>query len=286
MPAASLLGPPGMTLPVRGSTVVTGVLGWPVGHSQSPAIFNAAYAAAGLDWVYVAFPVPPGAGGDAVRALPVLGVAGVSVTMPHKADAAAACDDRSAAVAALAAANLVTVREGRIVGDSTDGAGFLDAAAEAGVELADARVLVLGAGGAARAIVRALGDIGAAVTVAARRPEAARDAATLAVDAEAVALDQAAAALAGTNVLVNATPVGMHGEGPPVDTQAIESRHVVIDTIYVPEETPLLAAARARGARTLNGLGMLVHQAAHAFLTFTGEDAPLPVMWAAARGDA
>ncbi|MGH8999095.1 MAG: shikimate dehydrogenase family protein, partial [Acidimicrobiia bacterium] len=137
----------------RATTKVVGVIGDPVRHSLSPAIHNAAFAACGLDWVYVAFPVARGSGGAAVGAAAALGLAGLNVTMPHKEDAASACDDLTADAAALAAVNTVVVGAGgRTLGDSTDGGGFLAALAADGIDVAGRSVLVLGAGGAARAV--------------------------------------------------------------------------------------------------------------------------------------
>ena len=273
-----------MTVPLSGHTTVTGIIGQPVSHSRSPAIHNAAYAAVGLDWVYVAFPVEPGRVRDALVGLRALGAAGCNVTMPHKAEAARACDELAPAAATLGVTNIVVVRDGHLVGDSTDGTGFVDAARAAGVDLADATVLVLGAGGAARAIVHAVGAAGARVVVVARRADAAEAAAGLAPGATTVPFTAVDEAVAASDLIVNATPLGMCGEPPPFDPTRLSSRHVVLDTVYAPVETPLLAAARERGARPLNGLGMLVHQAAQSFTRLTGRPAPLDVMWAAAHG--
>lgn len=265
-------------------TRVAGVIGDPVTHSLSPVIHNAAFDAAGLDWVYVAFPVPRGHGHDAVRAMRSLGIAALNVTMPHKADAASACDELSRDAVALAAANLVVLRDdGRLYGDSTDGAGFVAALREEEIEVTGARCLVLGAGGAARAIVLALGRAGAHVTVAARRLEAAQAAAGLVTGAEAIPLAEAGARVARSEVLVNATPLGMHGELPPFDPAELHGGCFVAETVYSPPETPLLTAARARGARGTSGLGMLVHQAAAAFEQFSGVAAPLEAMREAAE---
>jgi shikimate dehydrogenase len=271
-----------MTL--NGETRVTGLIGDPVAHSRSPAIFNAAFAETGLNWVYVAFPVPRGAGGDAVRAARALGLAGLTVTMPHKEDAARACDELSPAATALGVANVVTVTDGaRLVGSSTDGEGFVRSVRELGFDPTGADVLVAGAGGAARSIVLALGGAGARVTVAARRVEAAEAAIDLVPDGHAVALgdvDPAPYAL-----VVNATPLGMQGEPGPVSVERLNPGQLVVDTVYHPMETPFLAAARARGIQAVNGLGMLVHQAALAFEGWTGVDAPLDVMREAASRD-
>jgi shikimate dehydrogenase len=258
-----------------------GLLGDPVAHSRSPAMQNAAFGALGLDWVFVALPAPAGRGGPAVRALLDLGIAGLNVTMPHKADAAIACDDLSLDAERLGAVNTVVAdrRAGRLVGHNTDGEGFLRALADEGVDPAEVRCLVLGAGGAARAIALALGGTGASVTVAARRLEAARAAAALG-DGKAVEL--ADAVVEECDVLVNATPVGMGGEPPPIDAGRLRPGQFVYDTVY-PVETPLLARAREQGIACAGGIGMLVHQGALAFRLWTGRDAPLDVMRAAAH---
>jgi shikimate dehydrogenase len=265
---------------ITGTTKLAGVIGDPVRHSRSPAIHNAAYNAAGLDWVFVALPVPAGHGADAVRAMPVLGIAGLSVTMPHKADAATACDVLSDDATALGVVNTVVRREdGSLRGDSTDGEGLARSLTDAGLDVVGRRVLVLGAGGAARAAVLALGRAGAAVTVAARRREAAGSAAALAPSAAVADLDEGLGR--GFDVVLNATPVGMAGEQLPVATPG--AGQWAVDLIYHPEETPFLAAAAANGAAVVGGLGMLVHQAALGFEAMTGCAAPLEAMWAGAR---
>ena len=268
---------------ITAATRVVGVIGEPVTHSRSPAMHNAAFESLGLDWVYVAFPVARGRGGAAVRAVSVLGLAGLNVTMPHKADAAAACDDLAPEAAALSAVNTVVLDAGgALVGYSTDGAGFLRAVEDEGIGVADRRCLVLGAGGAARAIVHALGRAGGDVTVAARREDAARSAAALAAGGRAVGLDDIA--VDGFEVIVNATPLGMLGEAPPFDVARLHEGQFVFDTVY-PAETPLLTAARARGLRAAGGLGMLVHQGALSFSLWTGVAPPVDVMRAAATAD-
>jgi shikimate dehydrogenase len=269
---------------IGGATRVAGIIGDPVAHSRSPAIHNAGYAAAGLDWVFVAFPVPPGQAATALDGTRALGIAGLSVTMPHKSDAASACDELTPTASALGAVNTVVNRDGVLVGDSTDGAGLVRSLADEGITTPGTSVLVLGAGGSARAIVLALAEAGADVTVAARRAEAAEAAASLAEDVRTVDFADLGAAVHGVAVLVNATPIGMQGEPPPFATEALDGRALVLDTVYHPAETPLLAAARARGVPAANGLGMLVHQAAVSFELFTGVTAPLDEMRAAAEG--
>lgn len=266
-------------MPITGETRLAAVIGDPVRHSRSPAIHNAGYAAAGLDWVFVALPVPPNRGGDAVSAMPVLGISGLSVTMPHKADAARACDTLTVDATALGVVNTVVLRpDGTIWGDSTDGEGLVRSLTDAGLEVAGTSVLVVGAGGAARAAVLALGRAGAAVTVTARRLEAAEEAANLAPAARAARWD--AGLGEKFDVVLNATPVGMAGETLPISAPG--SGQWAVDLIYQPAETPFLAAAAARGARVVGGLGMLVHQAVLGFEAMTGHPAPLAAMRAAA----
>jgi len=268
---------------ITGSTRIVGVIGDPVGHSRSPAMHNAAFDALELDWVYVAFPVRRGEGAAAARAVATLGLAGLNVTMPHKADAAAACDDLSSEAAALGAVNTVVNVDGTLAGHSTDGDGFLRALDDEGIAVAGQRAVVVGAGGAGRAITHALGRAGAHVTVAARRPDAARSAASLAPGGAAVALDELA--VERFDVVVNATPIGMDREPPPFDTALLHDGQFVFDTVY-PVETPLLREARARGVRAAGGLGMLVHQGALSFSLWTGVEPPLEVMRAAASARA
>ena len=268
---------------ITGSTRIVGVIGDPVGHSRSPAMHNAAFDALELDWVYVAFPVRRGEGAAAVRAVATLGLVGLNITMPHKADAAAACDDLSSEAGALGTVNTVVNADGTLAGHSTDGDGFLRALDDEGIAVAGQRAVIVGAGGAGRAITHALGRVGAHVTIAARRPDAARRAASLAPGGAAIALDELA--IERFDLVVNATPIGMAGEPPPFDTALLHDGQFVFDTVY-PVETPLLREARARGVRAAGGLGMLVHQGALSFSLWTGVEPPLEVMRAAASARA
>lgn len=267
-----------------GRTRVLAVIGHPVAHSLSPVIHNAAFAALDLDWVYVALPVPAGSGGDAVRSLRHLGLAGLNVTAPHKEAAAEACDDLSDEAALLRAVNTVIVREdGSIRGESTDGPGFLDSLAEEGVDCRGTRTLVLGGGGAARAVVVALVRAGAEVVVGARDPSRASRAGALAGGGAVLSLGEAERSLAEFALVVQATSVGMAGEEAVLDASRLGPGQVAIDLVYHPADTRFLLAAKEAGARTVGGIGMLVHQAAHSFRIWTGHEAPLAVMWTAAR---
>jgi shikimate dehydrogenase len=269
-----------------GTTRVAAVIGHPVRHSLSPILFNAAFRAVDLDWAYVALDVAPADGEAAVRSVRSLGLGGMSVTMPHKQAAARACDRLTPVAAVLGAVNCVVPEGDELVGDSTDGAGFVAALRSAGHDPAGLRCVVVGAGGAARAIAYALGEAAAAsVHVVARRAEAATSAAALAGPAGAVGRSED---IAAADLLCNATPVGMAGGASagdvPVDPSTLHPGQVVVDIVYHPLDTPLLAAARAAGAVPVTGLGMLVHQAAVAFERWTGVPAPLPQMLEAGEG--
>lgn len=267
---------------LSGDTRLAAVIGHPVRHSLSPTIHNAAFAELGLDWAYLAFDVAPGDAGAALEAMRTLGFGGLSVTMPHKDDAARAVDRLSAAAEALAAVNcVVPAADGALVGENTDGPGFLDALRlDQGVSPEGRRCAVVGAGGAARAVILALAGAGASdVVVVNRSPERAAGAIAL---AGAIGRTGPPEAAADAEIVVNATPVGMDGVATPLAGIRFGSGQVVVDLLYHPAVTPLLAAAAADGATAVNGLGMLVHQAAHAFRHWTGEAAPLAVMAAAA----
>jgi shikimate dehydrogenase len=267
---------------VSGHTRLAGVIGDPIRHSLSPTIFNAAFAEVGLDWAFLAFEVPAGATAAALDAARVLGLAGLSVTMPHKTETARLVDELSDSARALGAVNCV-VRDGdRLVGHNTDGAGFVASlVGDAGFDPAGRRCVVLGAGGAARAVVLALAEAGASeVIVVNRTPERAASTALLApgVGRVGVVGDAVEAAL-----VVNATSVGMGGAGCPIDPALLGVGQLVADLVYHPVSTPLLRAATARGAGVLDGVGMLVRQGAVAFELWTAQPAPVAVMAAAAR---
>lgn len=268
---------------LTGRTRVAAVIGHPVRHSLSPVIHNAAFRALELDWAYLAFEVAPGEARQALDAMRVLGIEGLNVTMPHKAEVAAAVDRLSPVAASLGAVNTVVRHGDELVGDNTDGDGFLAALEDDGFDPAGCRCVVVGAGGAGRAVVHALGRAGAAdVAVVARRPEAAEAAAAL--GGRTGGPDDVAAA----DLVVNATPVGMagvtdlhHERQVPFEPGLLRAGQLVVDLVYEPLMTPLLQAARKQGAAATNGVGMLLHQAALAFEQWTGQPAPLPAMSAA-----
>ena len=242
------------------------LIGSPVEHSLSPVIHQAAFDAGGVDWTYVAFDVAGGRGVAALEAMRVLRIAGLSVTMPHKRDIADAVDRLEPAARALRSVNTVSWDGDQLVGSSTDGAGFVASLAEAGIDVVDARVAVIGAGGAARSVIDALGRAGADdISVLNRTRVHAESAATLA-SAASVGF---AGDISRADIVVNATNVGMGvdvvhatSDDLPCDPALLRAEHVVVDLVYHPLRTPWLAAADALGARTVDGLGMLIHQAA------------------------
>lgn len=274
---------------ISAATRAAGVIGQPIRHSLSPTIFNAAFEASGLDWAYLAFEVPEGATGLAMGGVRALGLEGVSVTMPHKAAVIDALDDLTEDASILGAVNCIARVGTRLVGHNTDGAGFVDSLLiDEGIDVEGLRVAVFGAGGAGRAVAHALGQAGAReVVVVNRSPEPAERAASLAGPAGRVGTPEDASSV---DLVVNATPLGMgvvvtttgEPEALPLEPRLLAPGQIVADLVYHPSTTPLLAVARTQGLRTVGGLGMLIHQAAHAFRLWTSEEAPLEAMSAAA----
>ena len=265
------------------ATRVAGVIGSPVRHSLSPALHNQAYETLDLDWLFVAFDVAAGHGAAAVHAVRDLGLVGLAVTMPHKDDAARACDELTDTAAALGAVNTVQLTDdGRLRGDSTDGEGLRRALVEAGHDPAGRRVLVLGAGGAARAVVHRFGALGCEITVAARRPDAGATAARLAPGGRSLDWVKLERAVPEADLIVHATPLGMGDGAIALDPVWLRPGQVVADLVYHPLVTPLLAAARTRGVQVVDGLGMLVHQAALQVEAWSRVAAPVAEMRSAA----
>ena len=263
---------------ISGQTQVAGIIGWPVAHSLSPAMHNAAFGALGLDWAYVAFPVDPARVGAAVRGLAAAGVAGLNVTIPHKQAVLADCSAVSDAAAAIGAANtLVPDGAGGWRADNTDAPGFLRALDEAApLELDGRTALVIGAGGAARAVVFALRQRGARVLWPTGPPRGRpRSAIRSSSRAAPSRRPRARARWWSTARALACTTTAFPGELP---LDALGPGHVVVDVVYRPGGTAWLAAAEARGARCVDGLGMLLHQGAAAFVQWTGQEPPIAVM--------
>ena len=261
------------------------MIGSPVEHSRSPAIHRAAALATGVALEYEALLVEPEELVSTIAMVRETGMRGLSVTMPHKEAVIAEMDELTPSATALGAVNHVTNTDGHLVGNNTDGDGFLLGLSHAhGIDIVDMDVAVFGAGGAARAIIRACARAGARrVSVIARRDERAARAAEVG-GPRAVPAD--VNTLRHVDLVVNATPVGMAGTpsagNVPFDVRVLRDDVVVVDIVYDPVETALLLAARERGLRGIDGLSMLAGQAAAQFTAWTGVHAPLDVMIAAA----
>jgi shikimate dehydrogenase len=274
---------------VTARTTLIGLLGWPVYHSLSPAMHNAAFRALGMDWAYLPLAVTPERLPDALAGLKALGFRGANVTIPHKEHVLLGLDEVAPEARSLGAVNTLVVEEGRLVGHNTDVAGFLTALDKAACT--PDRAVVLGAGGAARAAVHALLSRGVTVTVANRSPQRAQrlvcDFGAPSWRASSCSLETLALrdALDRAGLLVNATPAGMW---PDVDAtplppgSALHAGLAVMDLVYNPLETLLLRQARQAGAKCINGLDMLVYQGAAAFRLWTGQEAPVAIMRQAA----
>lgn len=271
---------------------VAALIGSPVGHSLSPAIHRAAFEAAGVDWSYVSFDVAAGRADAALVAMRTLGIAGLSVTTPHKEQVADYVDGLAQAAAQLCSVNTVVVEgDGRLVGHSTDGHGFVRALEAEGVDPSGIHVAVIGAGAAARSIVSALDRAGAgSIVIVNRTRSKADDVARLAPITGRVAEPDPTRQLAAADLIVNATSVGF-GTSPdepgavPIDPSVLHCEQLVADLVYHPLDTALLAAARKAGARTFDGLGMLVHQAALQQHLWLGHTPDVGVMRAAAEAE-
>lgn len=290
--------------------ILTGLLGWPVSHSRSPAMHNAAFTAAGIDGIYLPLAVSPQRLEAAVAGLAAQGFKGANVTIPHKQAVMAYVTDLSPAAVAIGAVNTLVVRsDGSLHGDNTDAPGFLADLQEQGVDLdglATAGALVLGAGGSARAVAYALAVYGIPTKVVSRRieqaeslvanllphlpppgyrvPQSAIRNPSLPAPFPLLAAQpwsSLAAIAAGAGLVVNCTPLGMT---PQVDTSpwpedlAFRPTQIAYDLVYNPPDTRFLLQARASGARAINGLGMLLHQGALAWEVWTGLSAPLAAM--------
>ena len=270
-----------------GSTQILGVFGHPVSHSLSPVMHNAAIRALDLDYVYVPFHVPPSDLGKAVEGIRALGIAGVNVTIPHKERIIEYLDEVSENAMRIGSVNTVANRDGRLIGDSTDGPGFLRPAEEAWGTIGG-RALILGAGGSAKAVAFTLAQNGCEVVIANRTHERAEELAeglravfgsniskAIELRGEVIAEE-----IGGIDLLVNTTSVGMspNTDGIPLPPQLLHAGLKVYDLVYNPLKTRLIKEAESRGAKTMTGIKMLVYQGALSFEMWTGQRPPIDVM--------
>ncbi len=281
-------------MPIDGHTQLVGLVGWPVEHTMSPAMHNAAFAAQELNWRYVPLPVPPQQVEAAMRGLVALGFRGANVTVPHKQTVLPALDTVAPEAQTLGAVNTIVVESGTddkaaLSGHNTDAAGFIGALRDGGFDPRGTSVVVLGAGGAARAVVFGLREARAAqIMVLNRTLERAQTLVSnlghgspTVLRAEPLGKEALIEAARAADLLVNATPVGMWpraNDSVWPEEVPLPAHLTVFDLVYNPLETKLLRQARRSGAQGLDGLGMLVRQGAVAFEMWTGEEAPVDVM--------
>ena len=274
---------------ISGSTGLCGVIGDPIEHTMSPVMHNAAFRETGLDYVYTASRVRSEELGEAIRGMRTLNIRGLNVTIPHKVAVIPFLDEVDVLAEKIGAVNTIVNDNGVLKGYNTDASGFLQALLEKGVDPQGKRVLVLGAGGASRAVSLALGERGARLVILNRLEEldwahelAARIGRLFDTEVKSGELtrDNTAEALVETDILVNTTSVGMSPETDrtPVDADLLRPGLVVFDIVYNPLRTRLLSEAEAAGAETVYGIDMLAWQGALAFEKWTGVQAPVDLM--------
>lgn len=267
-----------MKVELKNTTRKLCVIGDPVMHSRSPLIQNAMIGELGLDYIYLCQPVPGGQGGRWLEAATVAGYAGFNATMPFKEELLLFMDEVEPFAQLCGAVNTICIKDEKYYGYNTDGPGFLMALADLGVAPAGKKVVLLGAGGAAKAVALALGKAGARVSVCNRNMARAEELCQLMPEQLSpcgFTIKKLCKQMEEADLLVNCTSLGMAGTGtefPDLSfVEALPAGAAVCDAVYVPLETRLLKAARARGLRTMNGLGMLVGQAVLALEHFAGE---------------
>ena len=274
---------------INGSTVLVGVIGNPVKHSLSPAILNAAFREAEMNWVYTAFETREEKLVDAIEGIRALGIAGLSVTMPHKAKVFPLMDEISDSAQMLGVVNCIVNDGKKLKGYNTDGDGFLDAVAhDSGLNMVGKKVLIIGSGGSARSIIYSLSKAGVGeIAVINRTKKKALDALELAGPvARYVEEDKISEVAAEADLVVNATPIGMSDAGTttkfPIEPNLFSEGQLAVDLIYHPLSTPWMEALKNRKVEVYGGLSMLIFQAAKAFKLWTGQEAQVDAMRKAA----
>lgn len=274
----------------KGYLKVVGIFGYPIGHTLSPKMHNAAFAHLGLDYVYLPFEVKPERLGSAIEGLSGLNMVGVNITVPHKERVVEYLDELSDEARHLGAVNTIKLDGERLIGYNTDGEGFIKSLKlEGGCASPKGKnILLLGAGGVAKAVAISLASHGAArITIANRTLERAEELANrlekIAPQVKATCIPLGGCELdkytKDSQIVINATSIGLKSDAmPPVNTGLFHDGQLVYDVIYNPPKTKLLAEAELRGAKILSGLGMLIYQGALAFEIWTGEKAPVEVM--------
>lgn len=265
---------------ITGKTKLIGILGWPVEHSLSPLMHNAAFIAAELDYIYIPLPVKPEDLGEAIKGLRVMGFFGANVTIPHKVAVMQYLDKIDYSAQLVGAVNTIVIRNGRCIGYNTDAEGFVQSLQTKNVTIAGKRAVLLGAGGAARAVACGLIEHGIkTVIVGTRNKDKAQDFVALFPQRDKLTgccweEKLFTSALQECDLLINTTPIGMSpniGQEPPLDWCQVNAAAVVCDLIYNPRQTQFLSKAAKFGHSVINGEGMLVEQGALAFNLWTGE---------------
>lgn len=268
---------------ISGKTRIVGLFGYPVEHSLSPDMHNAAFDYLNLDYCYVTFPVHPDSLGDAVRGIRALSLGGINVTVPHKEKVLSLLDEIYEEAEFIGAVNTIKNDCGKLVGYNTDGRGFMKSLAEAGIETGGSNVLIIGTGGAARAIGYYLCKEASKVHLfdidVPKADALARHLYAVKQNARTVggASMKSGEFIGGMDIIINATPLGLKSADPsPIDISLVKKEHIVCDLIY--QETPILRAAAEKGCKTMHGLGMLLWQGIMAFEIWTDMRPPVEIM--------
>lgn len=274
---------------VTGKTKCVGILGWPVEHSMSPSMQNAAFAASSLDYTYIPLPAHPDQLAAAIEGLKALGFVGANVTIPHKIAVIPFIDVLDKSAEMVGAVNTILIKDNKLYGYNTDAIGFIQPLLKKGSLLSEKKIVLLGAGGAARAVVWGLIEQGVSeFAIGVRNPEKARElvdvfSSLVAIKAYSWSSVEFNNELKNCDVLVNSTPIGMYPhieDEPQINWSLLKRGIIVYDLIYTPEKTRFLQQAEALGHLIINGSGMLVEQGAAAFSLWTGLPAPIDVMYA------
>ncbi|MBI4734271.1 MAG: shikimate dehydrogenase [Rubrobacteridae bacterium] len=279
---------------ISGDTIVTGIIGYPLTYTLSPFMHNAALEELGLDYRYLPFVVEPAHLIEAINGIKALNISGINVTMPHKENVIPLLDELSEEALQMGAVNTIKNTGGSLTGHNTDGVGFLRSLQDEHYDVSGKHVVIIGAGGAAKAVAMAVAGAGAAsLTIVAReksKADALKDKISayyhnLSIKTLSLSDDLADIMLVG-ELIVNATPIGMKESGCllPVPLDLISGKHFIFDLIYTPLETALIKEAKQKKAKAINGLGMLLYQAAAAFEIWTGISAPVETMREALLG--
>lgn len=272
---------------ITGKTKIVGIIGWPVGHSLSPLMHNAAFATLNLDYTYIPLPVQPGELSQAVAGLKAMGFIGANVTIPHKVDIIPYLDQLDQSAQFTGAVNTIVIKNGQCIGYNTDAQGFIQPLLAKDIAIKDKTAVLMGAGGAARAVVCGLLQYGIKkIIIGTRNGRKAQDfVENLPEQTKLYGCDWQEdlfiQGLTECDLLINCTPIGMsstQGGTLPLNWQTLKATAVVYDLIYNPPLTELLIQAQKRGHNILNGAGMLVEQGALAFELWTGESAPRQIM--------